>query len=190
MSLLHSGVVVNGKEYAYGGHDQAGISGVYWTSPGTVPPGGTFRSETLHGFTFAPQAEIDAIIREVSNEFQGTAYNILTRNCNHFASSLCQRLTGRAAPAWLNRAAGIGLALPCVVPREWIEPPDYSNADGELVEEEYVDERSRMLDQADQLRSFATELGSWEGSSIDTSSGVRGGGTGRAPRADVASMPR
>lgn len=30
-SLLHSGVVINDKEYAYGGHDQPGLSGVYWT---------------------------------------------------------------------------------------------------------------------------------------------------------------
>lgn len=30
-SLLHSGVVINNREYAYGGHDQPGVSGVYWT---------------------------------------------------------------------------------------------------------------------------------------------------------------
>jgi deubiquitinase DESI2 len=153
MSLLHSGVVVNDKEFAFGGHDQAGISGVYWTKPRTEPPGGTFKCEILHGFTFAAQEEIDAIIHDVSNEFQGTAYNILTKNCNHFTSRLCQRLTGRTAPGWLNRAASVGVALPCVVPREWIEPPDYGQAEGELLEEEeYADERSRMLDRASHQR--------------------------------------
>ena len=50
----------------------------------------------------------------------GTSYNLLTKNCNHFTSYLCQKLTGRPAPSWLNRAASIGVALPCVVPREWI----------------------------------------------------------------------
>lgn len=146
-SLLHSGVVINDKEYAYGGHDRPGVTGVYWTKPKTQPPGGTFKCEILHGFTLASPTEIDTIIKEVSEEFQGTAYNLLTKNCNHFTAYLCQRLTGRPGPGWLNRAASIGVAFPCVVPRDWVEPPDFDAADGELLEEDDVstDERSRML---------------------------------------------
>lgn len=145
-SLLHTGVVINGREYAYGGHDKRGVTGVYWTRPQTLPPGGTFKVEILQGFTLSPQNEIDAIIHEVSNEFQGTAYNLLTKNCNHFTSHLCQRLTGRNGPAWLNRAASIGVALPCIVPRDWIEPPEYDTQGGDLLEDDSSsDERSRML---------------------------------------------
>ncbi|KAI1198072.1 PPPDE putative peptidase domain-containing protein [Nemania serpens] len=150
-SLLHSGVVINGKEYAYGGHDRRGVTGVYWTQPGTEPAGGTFRVEILQGFTFAAQAEIDAIVRRASLDFDGAAYNILTRNCNHFTSHLCQRLTGRPGPGWLNRAASIGVAFPCVVPRDWVEPPDFDAAEGELLQDEddsdadAHDESSRML---------------------------------------------
>ncbi|KAK4165724.1 PPPDE putative peptidase domain-containing protein [Cladorrhinum sp. PSN259] len=149
-SLLHSGVVINGKEYAFGGHDRPGVTGVYWTKPKTEPPGGTFKCEILHGFTLATQAEIDKIIRQTSEEFMGTAYNLLTKNCNHFTSHLCQKLTGRPGPGWLNRAASIGVALPCVVPRDWIEPPEFDTADGELLNEDghertSADERSRML---------------------------------------------
>lgn len=29
--MLHSGVVVGNKEYAYGGHDKRGLTGVYYT---------------------------------------------------------------------------------------------------------------------------------------------------------------
>lgn len=154
-SLLHSGVVINGREYAYGGHDRRGVTGVYWTRPRAEPPGGTFRCEILHGFTVAPPDEIDAIIREASDEFPGTAYNLLTKNCNHFTSYLCRRLTGRPGPAWLNRAASIGVALPCVVPRDWIEAPDFETAEGELLDDDdddeeavggrAADERARML---------------------------------------------
>uniref|UniRef100_A0A8H7TIP6 PPPDE domain-containing protein n=1 Tax=Bionectria ochroleuca TaxID=29856 RepID=A0A8H7TIP6_BIOOC len=86
--LLHSAVVINGKEYAYGGHDHKNLTGVYWTRPKTEPPGGTFRCEILHGFTLASDEEIENVIREASEEFQGTAYNLLTRNCNHFTSYL------------------------------------------------------------------------------------------------------
>jgi deubiquitinase DESI2 len=140
-------VVINGKEYAYGGHDRSGVTGVYWTKPKSEPPGGTFKTELLHGFTYASQPEIDAILKDTSEEFLGTSYNLLTKNCNHFTSHLCRRLTGRPGPGWLNRAASIGVALPCVVPRDWIEPPEYDTTDGELLDEDddNVDERSGML---------------------------------------------
>ena len=82
----------------------------------------------------------------------GTSYNLLTKNCNHFTSYLCQKLTGRPAPGWLNRAASIGVALPCVVPREWIAPPDHDTADGELLDEDFEDERSSMLRHDQQRR--------------------------------------
>ncbi|KAI1174667.1 DUF862-domain-containing protein [Nemania sp. FL0916] len=145
-SFLHSGVVINGKEYAYGGHDRRGVTGVYWTQPRTEPPGGSFRTEILQGFTFASQTEIDAIIRQASSEFDGSQYSLLTRNCNHFTSYLCQRLTGRPGPAWLNRAASIGVALPCVVPRDWIEVPDYETADGELLDEDEDEDEGSDMD--------------------------------------------
>lgn len=49
----------------------------------------------------------------------------------------------------MNRAASVGLALPCVVPKEWISPPDHETADGELLEDEEEDqdddERAAML---------------------------------------------
>lgn len=64
-SLLHSGVVIGDREYAYGGHDRRDITGVYWTKPGLEPPGGTFKQAVLHGFSFRPQEEMDAIIHEV-----------------------------------------------------------------------------------------------------------------------------
>lgn len=131
--------------------------------PRLEPPGGTFRCEVLQGFSFLTDDELQVVIREVchgphcktgspaltyiqaSEKFQGTAYNLLTFNCNHFTSYLCEKLTARPAPRWLNRAASIGVALPCVVPREWIAPPDHDTADGELLDEDEEDERAAML---------------------------------------------
>lgn len=63
--LLHSGVVINGKEYAYGGHDRKGVTGVYWTTPGLEPPGGTFRCSVIHGYTTRSEEEVDEIVTEV-----------------------------------------------------------------------------------------------------------------------------
>ncbi|TVY78480.1 DeSI-like protein sdu1 [Lachnellula suecica] len=194
-SLLHSGVVINKKEYAYGGHDKRGHTGVYWTKPNINPPGGTFRCEILHGFTVSPQAEIDNIIKEASEAFQGTSYNLLTKNCNHFTAYLCEKLTGRPGPSWLNRAASIGVALPCVVPKEWIAPPDFDTADGELLDDDehsvYSDshEGSRMLGNMDTShqrwsvdngsRSFDEEWASEE-------ERTTGKGKGKAPVRDTS----
>jgi hypothetical protein len=67
-SLLHSGVVIGDREYAYGGHDRRGLTGVYWTKPGLEPPGGTFRQAVLHGFSFRPAEELNAIIHQVCDK--------------------------------------------------------------------------------------------------------------------------
>ena len=168
------------------------MSGVYWTKPHTEPPGGTFRCELLQGFTFRPVHEIENIIKEVSQQFQGTSYNLLSNNCNHFTSHLCQKLTSKTAPAWLNRAASIGVALPCVVPREWIAPPDHDTADGELLEEDDEDERTSMLRQ--QYHRGSSFQGSRRGSTIGSTIGSedegwdsdrdrRKGGSGKGKRA-------
>jgi deubiquitinase DESI2 len=156
-SLLHSGVVINDREYAYGGHNRRNVTGVYYTRPRFEPPGGTFRCSILQGFTFRTAAEIERIVKEVSEEFLGERYNLLTNNCNHFTSALCEKLTGKAAPGWVNRAANIGLALPCMVPKEWIQPPDHETAEGDLlVDEEDEDERAAMLE-SDRRRELREE---------------------------------
>ncbi|KAF2131651.1 DUF862-domain-containing protein [Dothidotthia symphoricarpi CBS 119687] len=183
-SLLHTGVVIGDKEYAYGGHDRRDLTGVYWTKPGQEPVGGTFRQAVLHGFAFRSPEEMEEIIQEASKQFQGTSYNLLTKNCNHFTSYLCEKLTGHAAPAWINRAASIGVALPCVVPREWIDPPDYDTADGELLDEDFEDERASMLQHDRQRRQrAAADEADWE----DASSS---GGSGRGEQGGARGNPR
>ncbi|KAH9886835.1 DUF862-domain-containing protein [Xylariomycetidae sp. FL2044] len=166
-SLLHSGVVINGREYAYGGHETPGATGVYWTSPQSVPPGGTFKTEILHGFTLLEPAEIDKIIRKASKDFRGTDYNLLTNNCNHFTSYLCQKLTDKPGPSWLNRAASFGVAFPCIVPKDWIEPPSFvaANEDDDGTD---ARESDFMLGQYSSSR-VAVDNGGEEGPQRDSS---------------------
>jgi len=68
-AILHSGVVIGDREYAFGAHGQLGLSGVYWTTPKMEPPGGTFRYGFFHGLANHPQDEIDVILHEVSHLF-------------------------------------------------------------------------------------------------------------------------
>ncbi|GAA5828244.1 hypothetical protein JCM11251_002656 [Rhodosporidiobolus azoricus] len=54
-------------------------------------------------------------------EWNGTRYRLLEKNCNSFTHELVYRLTGRKAPAWLNRAAWVASSVPCIVPPGWID---------------------------------------------------------------------
>ena len=93
--------------------------------------------------------EIDAIVQRTAAKFMGRDYDLLSKNCNHFTSELCLELTGRRAPGWLNRAAGVGVRVPCVVPKEWIGVPEAEDED--LVDEDddgNGNEREGMLDES------------------------------------------
>jgi len=108
-------------------------------------------------------------VRRVSDKFLGEGYNLLTRNCNHFTSALCEELVGRPAPGWLNRAASIGVAVPCVVPREWVDPPDHETAGGELLDEEEEGEAASFLQSDRRRRRLEEERGVAGGRRIDFS---------------------
>ncbi|CAO3619797.1 unnamed protein product [Mucor fragilis] len=83
-----------------------------------------YRQSINMGYTNLSQQQVDKVLKEISKEYVGTSYKLLTRNCNHFSEDLCKRLTGKQAPGWINRAAKLGTMFPCVIPTEWVEPPD------------------------------------------------------------------
>ncbi|EGX53256.1 hypothetical protein AOL_s00006g122 [Orbilia oligospora ATCC 24927] len=150
VGLLHTGVAIGDREYAFGGHDRRGVTGVYYLKPKQEPPGATFRTSIVHGHVSYTPDQIHEILVEVSQEFLGTSYNVLTRNCNHFTSFLCEKLTGKPAPKWINRAASIGVALPCVVPQAWVRPPECEEED-QLNPEDFDDESEWEHDMDDRF---------------------------------------
>ena len=77
----------------------------------------------------------------------------------------------------MNRAASIGLALPCVVPKEWVSPPECETAEGELLDEEEEDgEGAAMLgsERRRQQREARRE-GSLEDDGEEVGSSLAGG---------------
>nr|CAB3469624.1 unnamed protein product [Digitaria exilis] len=109
LGVYHSG-------YAYGAHDGAS-SGIFEVVPRRCP-GYTYRESVLVGTTGLTRAEVRAIMAELAAEFPGDAYNLVSRNCNHFCDAACRRLVaGRARiPRWVNRLAKIGVVFTCVIP--------------------------------------------------------------------------
>eukprot|EP00127_Corallochytrium_limacisporum_P005824 Clim_evm5s212 gene=Clim_evmTU5s212 len=126
MGAYHSGVEVYGKEYAYGAHAQPG-TGVFTTLPLALAhmpqPDLKFR-QTIHmGYTKASVFEVQNVAWKLGVQYQGRAYHLLTRNCNHFASDMVYDLVGKRSPRWVNTLAGLAAWVPCLVPGDLIEPP-------------------------------------------------------------------
>ncbi|KAM3208161.1 hypothetical protein ACQJBY_063072 [Aegilops geniculata] len=115
LGVYHSGVQVHGVEYAYGAHEGAG-SGIFEVPPRRCP-GYAFREAVLVGTTALTRAEVRALMADLAADFPGDAYNLVSRNCNHFCDAACRRLVARARiPRWVNRLAKIGVVFTCVIP--------------------------------------------------------------------------
>ncbi|KAF0484863.1 DUF862-domain-containing protein [Gigaspora margarita] len=112
IGVFHSGVEVYDKEYNFGGHD-FDSTGVFIMRPRIGPPNLTFKESVFMGHTSLSKEEVKNVIEELSKEWSGNSYNLLTRNCNHFTSDLCNILVGKPAPNWINRAAKLGTLFPC-----------------------------------------------------------------------------
>jgi hypothetical protein len=139
------------KEFAFGGHNTPGVSGVYSTPPRQEPAGAIFRQEVFQGVTFKTDDELFSILDEAKQIFQGTTYDLLKCNCHSFTSFLCFKLTNKPPPAWLNRAASIAFALRPVIPRAWIATPDWASLNGELLHDnDGTDGRASLPQQSDQ----------------------------------------
>ncbi|KAK9281089.1 hypothetical protein L1049_003982 [Liquidambar formosana] len=114
LGVYHSGVQVHGVEYAFGAHEYP-TTGIFEGEPKQCD-GFTFRKTILIGRTEMGQAEVRAVMEGMSDVYRGNAYNLITKNCNHFCNDACIRLTGNPIPSWVNRLARIGFLCNCVLP--------------------------------------------------------------------------
>ncbi|KNC45902.1 ethylene-responsive element-binding protein [Thecamonas trahens ATCC 50062] len=132
VGVFHSGLVIDDTEYAYGGHEFES-SGIFTVSPGTAP-GCELRTSILLGATRLDNTEIRRLVDDMGREFLGSEYNLLSRNCNHFADAFARRLIGQGIPGWVNRLATIGTWFPCLLPASLVPPtPESAGVDGGFV---------------------------------------------------------
>ncbi|BFZ54393.1 hypothetical protein PYCC9005_001428 [Savitreella phatthalungensis] len=123
LGINHSGVVVDGREWQFGGHDMDGVTGVFCTEPRDVPADATYKTTLAVGVCRLSMQEIGDVLDQMRHEYTGTSYDLLTRNCNHFSADLAERLCGADVPAWLNRIAGMAANLPSCVSGALVSPP-------------------------------------------------------------------
>ncbi|KAL0380358.1 UNVERIFIED_CONTAM: DeSI-like protein [Sesamum angustifolium] len=114
LGVYHSGVQVHGVEYAFGAHEYP-TTGIFEGQPKQCE-GFRFRKSILMGWTEMSPGEVRRVMEELAEKYRGNAYNLITKNCNHFCNDACVRLTGNPIPNWVNRLARIGFLCKCIIP--------------------------------------------------------------------------
>lgn len=88
--IWHTGIVVYGKEYYFGG-------GISYDPPGRTPFGVPTRKVDI-GVTEIPEEMFMEFLREVAPRFSFNTYNVFKNNCNHFTNECANFLIGNGIP--------------------------------------------------------------------------------------------
>lgn len=104
--ILYFVFLVHGVEYAFGAHEHES-TGIFEGDPKKCE-GFRFRKTILIGKTDKEFNEVREVMEKLGGEYKGNAYNLITKNCNHFCNDACVKLTGNSIPSWVNRLARIG----------------------------------------------------------------------------------
>ncbi|TVU12978.1 hypothetical protein EJB05_46645 [Eragrostis curvula] len=104
--IFHTAIQVYGDEEWSFGFCERG-TGVF-SCPPCKNPMYTFRESIVLGKTSCSIFTVNQIIRELSREWPGSSYELLSKNCNHFCNTLCEKLDCPKIPGWINRFANAG----------------------------------------------------------------------------------
>lgn len=107
----HSGVEIIGVEYTFSSN-----AGVCEMAPREAPEC-KFREAKVMGNTSLSPIEVQRAIDRLRTSWTGDTYDVLLRNCNHFADALCRELLGVGIPTWVNRLARVGSLARCCIPK-------------------------------------------------------------------------
>eukprot|EP00746_Dinoflagellata_sp_MGD_P013572 gnl/MRDRNA2_/MRDRNA2_129380_c0_seq1.p1 gnl/MRDRNA2_/MRDRNA2_129380_c0~~gnl/MRDRNA2_/MRDRNA2_129380_c0_seq1.p1 ORF type:complete len:369 (+),score=57.99 gnl/MRDRNA2_/MRDRNA2_129380_c0_seq1:63-1169(+) len=110
---FHTGIEVYGSEWSFGmtADDTTGI----WSCKPRKDPEHTFREAIPVGHTNLSRCEVAVLVERVQKQWPGQTYNVLSRNCHHFAADFCSELGCGPVPPWIN-------ALATQSRMSWLEP--------------------------------------------------------------------
>ncbi|CAN6192144.1 unnamed protein product [Urochloa humidicola] len=104
--IFHTAIQVYGDEEWSFGYCERG-TGVF-SCPPCKNPMYTYRESIVLGKTNCCILKVNQILRELSWEWPGQSYELLSRNCNHFCNTFCEKLEVPKLPGWVNRFANAG----------------------------------------------------------------------------------
>ncbi|GKU86084.1 hypothetical protein SLEP1_g657 [Rubroshorea leprosula] len=91
--IWHTGVVVYGNEYYFGG-------GIQHSPAGKTPYGRPIRVVDL-GVTHVPKDVFEMYLQEISARYTAETYSLLTHNCNNFSNEVAQFLVSASIPDYI-----------------------------------------------------------------------------------------
>ncbi|CAH8432177.1 unnamed protein product [Schistosoma curassoni] len=161
IGVYHTGVVVHGIEYSYGGHPLTN-SGVFSMLPRDSAYLGenySYKVTLSMGYTDFTASDVPLLLESITTDYRGDQYHLLNKNCNHFSDTFVQLLCGRSLPKWINRLATIGSKLPFIertLPVEWLKPHQQINNHINKVEK--YDNDIECMEQSNHLNIQTTSL--------------------------------
>ncbi|KAL8123084.1 hypothetical protein AgCh_011174 [Apium graveolens] len=164
LGAYHSAVQVHGIEYAFGAHEYS-TSGIFEGEPKKCQEF-TFRKSILIGWTDMNFEDVRRVMEEeLASVYIGTAYNLITKNCNHFCNDACIKLTGNPIPSWVNRLARIGFFCNCIIPAR-LKSAKIGRGGAEVVCDEEEEEENKLVNPShDYLTSTSSSSSSSSSSS-------------------------
>jgi len=108
--VFHAGVEVNGLEWSFGFSPAETHPGVACVQPKRHPQH-HFRQTVVLRETKVAAEDIAGIISDMIEEYPGNDYDLLRRNCCHFADDFCRRLGVGGIPGWVHRLARLGASI-------------------------------------------------------------------------------
>ncbi|XP_027093624.2 desumoylating isopeptidase 1 [Coffea eugenioides] len=91
--VWHTGIVVYGTEYYFGG-------GIQQTPAGRTPFGTPIRVVDL-GISHVPKDVFEIYLQEISPRYTEQTYSLLTHNCNNFSNEVAQFLVSATIPDYI-----------------------------------------------------------------------------------------
>jgi hypothetical protein len=91
--IWHTGIVVYGYEYYFGG-------GIQHCPAGSTPYGTPLKVVDL-GLTHVPKDVFEMYLQEISPRYLPETYSLLTHNCNNFSNEVAQFLVGATIPDYI-----------------------------------------------------------------------------------------
>ncbi|KAK1265925.1 hypothetical protein QJS04_geneDACA000022 [Acorus gramineus] len=92
-AIWHTGIVVYGNEYYFGG-------GIQQAPVGTTPYGRPMKVVDL-GITHVPKELFEEYLQEISPRYTAETYSLLHHNCNNFSNEVAQFLVGTTIPDYI-----------------------------------------------------------------------------------------